>query len=296
MPAGPTADAQPTGDVRLRRKRERAARKAELAAREVFFAEAGALTAFLGVDVGDLLLFVSTRDLGVGRRVFVHRKRKDMATLAKALEVLRELPHRLPNDAVFVEVGANIGTTTLIALRRHPFASAVALEPSPDNFRLLRVNVAANGLEAAVTALPAAASDSRGRVAFDVSSPNRGGHRIAREPSAEAVTVDTVTLDDLVEQGTIEPDRVGLVWIDAAGGEDQALLGARRIVEAGVPVVAAIRPRQIEAGSDLAELLGASYTDVIELRKQHRRVPVAELAALSASYRHKGDILLVRRR
>ncbi len=296
-PHGDPAAGARSPEERLERKQERAARKAELAAREEFFAEARALTPFVAVDAGDLLFFVATEDLGVGRRVFVHGKRNDMRTLAKALARLAELGRPLPDDAVFVDVGANIGTTTATALRRHPFAAAVSLEPSPENFRLLRMNVAANGLDAVVTTLPVAASDSEGRVAFDVSSANRGGHRIAAEAAAEAgaLTVETVTLDALVRRGTIDPDRTGMVWMDAGGAEDRVLLGARQLVEAGVPVVASFRPGQLAAGGELAGLLASSYTDAVELRKGERRVPIPELPALLATYRHKGDVLLARR-
>lgn len=276
-------------------KEQRAARKAQIGPREAFFAEARAYTPFLAVDAGDLVFFVSTEDRGVGRRVFARRQRGDMKTLAKAVTTLGELGGGVPQDAVFVDVGANIGTTTATALRRHPFGSAVSLEPSPENFRLLRLNVIANGLDEAVTALPAAASDGEGSVAFDVSGVNRGSHRIAAAPTAETVTVETVTLDALVERGTIDPARTGMIWIDAGGAEDRVLRGARRLVEAGVPVVASFRSNQLEAGGDVAEQLAAGYTDAIELRKQGRRIPIGELPALLAGYGHKGDVLLLRR-
>ena len=280
---------------RLRRKRRRAARKAELAAREAFFAQAQALTPFLAVRVDEELFFVSTEDQGVGRRVFVRSWRRDMTTLAKATARLAELGVSLPHEAVFVDVGANIGTTTVMALRRHPFSAAVALEPSPDNFRLLALNLAANGLDGAVRALPVAAGDRAGEVALDLSRSNHGGHRVSTEAPEDAVTVERVTLDGLVEGGIVDAARIGLLWIDAPGSEAQALLGASRLIEAGIPVVVSIRPGTVDAGGRLADLLTTCYTDAVELRKGERRLPIGELTALSAAYAHKGDVLLVRR-
>src|SRR5262249_58355950 len=52
---------------------------------------------------------------------------------------------RLPQQAVFVDAGANIGTQTVYALRSGHFARAVAFEPEPGNAQLLAMNVAANG-------------------------------------------------------------------------------------------------------------------------------------------------------
>ncbi len=286
----------PAEGERLRRKRARAAHKAELAARELFFAQARELTPYLSVVVGGEVFFVSTDDLGVGRRVFVRKGRRDMKSLAKTLALLTELGHRLPNDATFVDVGANIGTTTVVALRRHGFAAGVALEPSPENFQLLRLNLAANGLDGLVLALPVAAHDEPGVVALDVSGANHGGHYVQTGPLADrAASVESVTLDGLVESDVLDPDRVGLLWVDTPGSECRVLLGAARLLREGVPSVVTIRPREFETHSALVDLLTATYTDVIELRKGERRLPIGELAALSASYQHKGDVLLVRR-
>jgi FkbM family methyltransferase len=292
-------------DERARLKSERASRKAEIAAREAFFAEARELTPFLAVSVGEELFFVASDDQGVGRRVFVRSWRKDMTTVGKAVDRLAEFGVQMPADPVFVDVGANIGTTTVMALRRHPFSSAVALEPSPGNFRLLRINLVANGLDTVVRALPIAAADEEGQLVLDTSRSNRGGHRVRTElavgaseddeSSIETVTVESVTLDGLVDRGVIEPARVGLLWIDTAGSEAKTLLGATQLVRAGVPIALAIRPGQIEAGSTLADLLTAHYTDVAELRKGERLLPIGELTNLAASYQHKGDVLLVRR-
>jgi hypothetical protein len=109
------------------------------------------------------------------------------------------------------------------------------------------------------------------------------------------VTVDSVTLDGLVERGIVDPARVGLLWIDGPGSETRALLGATRLVEAGVPIVVSIRPGTVDAGGPLADLLTTCYTDAVELRKGERRLRIGELTTLSTAYAHKGDVLLVRR-
>jgi FkbM family methyltransferase len=299
MPADERAPAVETRaeEERILRKSVRAARKAELAARESFFAQARELTPYLSVFVGEEVFFVSTDDLGVGRRVFVRRGRRDMKSLAKTLALLTEMGHRLPDDATFVDVGANIGTTTVAALRRHGFATGVALEPSPGNFQLLRLNLAANGLDGPVRALQVAADDEPGVVALDVSGANHGGHHVRTGLLADrAASVESVTLDGLVESGVLDPERIGLLWVDTPGSESRVLVGAARLLREGVPTVVTIRPREIETRGALVDLLTAAYTDVIELRKSERRLPIGELAALSASYQHKGDVLLVRRR
>ena len=46
-----------------------------------------------------------------------------------------------PRAAVFVDVGANNGTHTVYAMRSGRFVRALSIEPEPENFRLLRLNL-----------------------------------------------------------------------------------------------------------------------------------------------------------
>lgn len=276
------------------------ARRQEIDAREAFFAAAAEITPYVAVEVGAEIFFVATDDTGVGRRVFVRGKRRDMTTLANGLAELAARGFRLPADAVFVEVGANMGTTTVVALRRHGFATAVALEPSPQNVWLCRLNLVANGLDERVLLLPLAASDRAEEMDLVIGGGNRGGHRVrpaGSDDAGRAGTVRSVTLDGLVEDGTIDLARAGLLWCDAAGHDAHAVLGASRLVEAGVPLIVNVRSGiKGETRDAFVGLLTRHYAEVVELRKARRTLPIDDLADLVAGYQHKGDVLLVPRR
>jgi FkbM family methyltransferase len=273
---------------------------AEIEAREAFLAAAREVTPYVAVEVGDELFFVATDDTGVGRRVFVRGKRKDMTALETGLAELSARGFRPPRDPVFVEVGANMGTTTVMALRRHGFATAVALEPSPQNVWLLRLNLVANGLEERVTLLPVAASNRAEEMDLVIGGGNRGGHGVAPAGSGHphlAGRVRSITLDSLVEDGTVDPATVGLLWCDAAGHDAYAVLGATRLVEARVPLIVTVGPKiDGETRDAFVELIAPSYSEIVELRKGRRSLPIDSLADLVAGYRHKGDVLLVPRR
>jgi FkbM family methyltransferase len=275
-------------------------RSARVEAREAFFAAAGDATPYVAVEVGDEIFFVATDDTGVGRRVFVRGKRRDMTMLANGLAELATRGIEPPPDPVFVEVGANMGTTTVMALRRHGFATAVALEPSPQNVWLCRLNLVANGLQDRVTLLPFAASDRGGEMDLVIGSGNRGGHRVRPSGSdhpAKAGSVRSVTLDGLVEDGTIDPARAGLLWCDAAGHDVYAVLGASRLVEARVPMIVNVSRGIVgETREAFVSLLTPHYAEIVELRKARRTLPIDGLAGLVAGYHHKGDVLLVPRR
>ena len=266
--------------------------------RERFFEEARALTPYIAVSLGEQLFFIRTDDGGVGKGIFLKGWRKDMAVLDGALASIAEYGLSLPDEPVFVDVGANIGTTTVTALRRHRFASGVAIEPVPENFRVLRINLAANEIEDRVQALAAAVSDREGEVLFDVSRSNSGGHRVAAEDAQETVTVPAVTLDGLVARGAIDPERVGLLWMDAVGHEGSVIGGASKLIEQGVPIVIGVR-RDLrlapETRDAVIESVAASYTDVVELRDFLARHPIGEFGDLVDSFRHTTDLLLIRR-
>jgi FkbM family methyltransferase len=301
----------PADEARARRKAERQSRKAEKKGRADFLVQAAPMTPYVAAEVGDELIFTSTRDTGVGTQVFVGRWRKDLTVLARAVEWLGGNGISLPAEPMFVDVGANIGTTTVMALRRHGFASAVAIEPSPANGRVLRLNVVANELEERVRILPVAVSDQEGEIRFDASDANWGAHRVSGDGRTATVGVEAVTLDELVDKEVVQPERVGLVWVDAQGHEAAVLAGASRVIEQATPIVVAIRP---EAGDPetarpwvahpatraiVLDLLRANYTEIVELRKHSKRGraihPIDELDTLVDSFRHCQDLLLVRR-
>jgi FkbM family methyltransferase len=253
---------------------ERARPGSERKLREVFFSSAVELTPYLAVEAGEEVFFVATDDAGLGRQLFVKGIRKDMAHLRMAVGLLEELGIRSAGST-FVEVGANIGTTTVTALRRHHFGRGVALEPAPANFRVLRLNLVANEVDSDVTALQVAVADTEEERPLALSGKSSGAHVLApavpKNP-ASTVVVQAVTLDGLVARGVVDPAVVGLLWIDAAGHETEVIAGASLLVGAGVPLVTALRPRSESWPRKKESLLRllAGYTDFAELRAKAR--------------------------
>ena len=123
---------------------------------------------------------------------------------------------------VSVDVGANIGLHTLALARAVGASGRVhALEPAPDNCRLLARSVRRARLPQ-VRIHPVAATESSGTALLHWSDGNRGDHRlVAAEDSRNTVTIETVTLDQLL---TDEP-HVDFMKIDAQGCEVSAFRG-----------------------------------------------------------------------
>ncbi|MGH6816768.1 MAG: FkbM family methyltransferase [Hyphomicrobiaceae bacterium] len=216
--------------ARSRRFRQIAMRK--------LFAEHCAASALGYVEFDDHRLFVDPRDDKIAFRLLRGRPwQRDI--LDTAVAVL-QTAGALRSGRWFVDVGANIGTQTIYALKSGAFAHALAVEAEAGNFRLLQRNVAANALERHVRPVNAAASHSRRDVVLTLNRKNFGGHSLEpdriKRPSSTA-TVRALPLDDILVAEDIAVSDMGLVWIDVEGHETAVLQGMQRLRAAAVPIV-----------------------------------------------------------
>lgn len=157
-----------------------------------------------------------------------------------------------PGDT-FADIGANIGTHTLLAATLvGPDGSIVAFEPHPVAATRLRENVTRNHLRQ-VTVREAAVADAPGSVEFldrfDVSNsiltPTDHGER--------TIVVESVTLDE-----ELAGRHVALAKLDLEGFEVAALRGASgRLAAADPPVwlIEVMEWQLAKAGSSTAELV-----------------------------------------
>jgi FkbM family methyltransferase len=254
--------------------------------RLAYFDGADRYTPYLATAAGGALFLVKTEDKHIGRWLFSKRGRGELATLGRATAAIEAL---LGPSAVsgrgFVDVGANIGTTTIPALLSHGFSTAVALEPEPENVRLLRLNVLLNDLEKRVTVLPVAASNEAGWSELVVNRSRGGKHWIATDRSKlgrkqrgedEVLKVETVTLDRLVETGVIEPERTGLVWMDAEAHEGHILDGASSLLARGTPLVVEWNPVILDRLGDRGKLERAVAGEYTHFAGLHRNAEPPE--------------------
>ena len=139
------------------------------------------------------------------------------------LEVMSFLVHFLRAGDLFVDVGANAGTYSLLASGICG-AKSIAVEPVPSTFSDLQANVSLNNLRHLVTCINAAVGSSAGqlRVTSRLGSMNRV--LLDGETTGdEGVWVEAVRLDDL-----LDGQFPAAIKIDTEGYEFQVLAGASR--------------------------------------------------------------------
>jgi FkbM family methyltransferase len=244
-------------------------------ARRRFFRLARDYTPYVTVELKGRLLLVATHD-DTHEAIFLEVP-KEHRLLMRALEGLQAAGIDVVGKT-FLDIGANNGTASFAALSTG-FSSVVACEPGPDAFRLLRANLALNDVEDVVVALNVALSNRSGSGSMDLTRGSRKGFLVdARETASHrhAEAVNLVRLDDLVEQGIVDPAGVGLLWMDVEGHESQVLEGATRLLSAEPPppLVMELHPKRVrQAGAmeTLTGLLTRHYTHFLELRAKFDR-------------------------
>jgi FkbM family methyltransferase len=215
----------------------------------------GKLVDYVGVDTADGFYIVPTADRVIGRSVYVNGG-WEASVLMRALK----LADVDLSDKIFLDVGANIGTTTVPAAR--VARSVIAFEPVPNNFRLLAANVAANEL-ANVRCLPLGLSDAAGELAMTLSADNWGDNRMNAEGE---ITVAVERLDDAIAAAGVPINDVGFIWIDTQGHEASVLRGAPELLSHGPPVVIEFEPDSLgDTAAELLDILEANYRRVINM-------------------------------
>lgn len=163
-------------------------------------------------------------------------------------EMLEDVGHRVPEGALIVDVGANIGNHTVFFSRvlGNP---TLAIEPNPAALQQLRRNLSLNGVEdrVEVHGLALGAGEGRGTVVDD--DPGNLGRAHVKVGADGEVRIRS--LDDLVGDRDVH-----LIKIDVEGMEPQVIEGARQtllrcqpwlLVEAATlealrPIEALLRP------------------------------------------------------
>ena len=233
---------------------------------------------------------LDSTDRGVAETLYSFRGNDDNAVLETAVATARS--HGKLNcdltSSIFVDVGANIGTTTVPAITSLGFGNAIAFEPAPQNLRLLRANLALNDLSEKVTTVAAAAGVEHTTMTLWLGDENHGDHRLWHrddlrlQTMSQSVEVRVAPLDDLVTR------EIGLVWIDTQGFEGFVLAGAPRIRSSGTPIVTEFWPDGMKASSSWEQYASivkdASYLQDLRTGVEYHRPTSAVLETLSRTY------------
>jgi FkbM family methyltransferase len=207
---------------------------------------------------------------------------------------------------VMIDIGANIGRTSVLRVVLGDVGVCWAAEPDPDNYRSLVRTVVTNALAGLVFPEHCAIGDIDGEILLH-RSKYIGGHAV--RPDADAagsVRVPCRRLDSWMAARRVDLDAVSFVKVDVQGWETRVLQGAPAVLaQRHIAWQLEVDPQQLAAaGSSLQDLLTSVQSHFAYFIDMHaeavgpRMRPVADLTGalgyLADGRSHKTDLILIR--
>ena len=163
------------------------------------------------------------------------------------MDLMELIAHHLnPCDLLFINVGANVGTTILNA-HSVGFRKFLGFEPIKKNFDDLQFNTAQIAKDSELDFRMLAVGNKRGKLPLHLNEASCGRHSFKVDFNYKTEIVEIITLDEL------NIDQDNFLLIDTEGFELEVLLGAKKLMWKTHGVCAEITPRYISA-HDLEEL------------------------------------------
>jgi len=185
---------------------------------------------------------LQSNDQVIGRTVYATKEPFDFDKLTKVLKILN-----LKKNELLIDVGANIGTICIPAIKRNLFNKAIVFEPEPLNYSLLLSNIIINGCYNKISSHNIAlGSKNREKLNLQLDDHNKGNHRIiinSKIKLKKNIVINSHKLDSFIKN--INPLST-LLWIDVQGYETQVLLGAKKLLNKKVPVCVEFSPTFLE--------------------------------------------------
>jgi FkbM family methyltransferase len=206
----------------------------------------------------------------------------DSEGIAHRLGARRRLPlaeiletRELAVGRAMIDIGANVGTTSIPRALLGDFNCVYAIEPDPLNYACLVRNIVSNGVRGLVLPDRVAIGDRNGEMTMHV---RRSGthHLVTRAEhvnEGERMVVPCLTLDTWVDRIGIDLSDVGFIKSDTQGWDARVLAGAERVLaQRHIAWQIEFSPAMLErSGTSTAEvvaLVEGHFTHFIDLRRK----------------------------
>jgi FkbM family methyltransferase len=186
------------------------------------------------------------------------------------------------NSALIFDVGANIGLYSLLAASVNPKAAIHAFEPTPELINAISENVRVNhvtNINVNQVAVGSVSGNAYLHSCKGEGGTNEGMNYVTSESLGETDEVTaTVSIDDYCRDRNISS--IDLMKMDIEGGEYDALLGARRMLDSGaikclfIELVEWAAQRSGHTTRDIMTILLESGYKVFAIREPEAELPL----------------------
>lgn len=177
----------------------------------------------------------------------------------------------LPEDAICLDVGANIGYYALNIVKSKKNAQVYCFEPDPTVFEKLNINLSLNEESKRIKCFDIALSDSETIKNFYQSDDQHSGCgsiNVIPNQNSNVIEVKTLTLDSFLYRNNL--NKVDFIKIDIEGHEFSLLQGAVLSLK-----VKAIKYILIEFNGEKLKTLGYTFNDFISFFEIYEYYPVS---------------------
>lgn len=228
-------------------------------------------TELLAVNNFSEKYIVNSSDKIIGRSLYIN----GTFEFDQFLHTLEILGNKIKTETL-VDIGANIGSICIPAVKRGIFKNCLAIEPEPYNFDLLTKNIFINGLSNKIKTFNIALGQfDNEKIKFELSENNYGDHRIKSssteknyydEDKRKIIDIEMKRLDTVIQDTDLKGT---LLWMDVQGYEGFVLEGAMHILNKKPPLVIEFWPYGLDKFNsyDLLKknLIKLNYTNCYNL-------------------------------
>jgi len=130
---------------------------------------------------------------------------------------------KIKEDDIVVDIGAYIGTFSVLASRKCKKGKVIAFEPNKENYSILTENIKINKLNN-IKINNQAVTNIEGKKSLYLSNLNFAAHSIYGADSKKSIVVNSTNLKNILKKNKV--NRINYLKIDAEGSEYDILLNA----------------------------------------------------------------------
>ena len=202
-------------------------------------------------------------------------------------------------DGMFVDVGGNIGTTSIMVKKIYPDMNVIAFEPGNDNRKVFSANCILNECE--ITLIPKALGKTKANMELVLSDENMGNHRI-KSGDVKGTKSENIKMTAFDDELKNMVDQIDYVWMDVEGYEGHVLEGMDECLKSGhFPIWMEFNPMMLtESGGldSVYEILPSYFSKFIDRHESSDVRNIRDLKMIADELGYDGkatDIFLIRK-